>query len=71
MNVTTQRIRGCILDFIATEGIPPTVREIQQGCALSSPSVVFYHLKLLANKGLITWQPNKARTIRLAKEVKS
>jgi repressor LexA len=58
-----------ILEFIRTfteeNGYSPTVREIQAGCNISSPSVVAYHIDRLERNDLITRVPGKARTIRI------
>lgn len=43
----------------------PTVKELQIEARLSSTSVVWYHLEILRAEGWITWDPGKARTIRL------
>ena len=45
-------------DFIAAykgghDGNSPTLREIMDGCRISSTSVVFYYLKKLEERGLI------------------
>ncbi|HWO94152.1 MAG TPA: winged helix DNA-binding protein, partial [Dehalococcoidia bacterium] len=46
-----------ILDFIAdfrrTKDYPPSIRDIQQGCDISSTSVVDYNLKALERLGYI------------------
>ena len=41
----------------------PTVREIQNGCKLSSLSVVSYHLKILKRQKRIDYIPKTARGI--------
>ncbi|KKN04253.1 hypothetical protein LCGC14_1099110, partial [marine sediment metagenome] len=46
-NDTTERIMRFIRDYVVKEGIPPTVREIKEGCALSSTSLVAHHLDKL------------------------
>lgn len=44
---------------------PPTVREVQAEAGLASPSTVKYHLLHLKEKGLISYEPKKARTIKV------
>lgn len=51
-------------DFWLKYGHAPTLREIQLGCSLSSVSVVSHHLTRLRDRGLITWQPEIARTAK-------
>lgn len=64
--------RDAILCFIETfrntKGYSPTVREIAEGCSISSPSVVHYHLKALERAGLLSRQKEKFRSISLANE---
>lgn len=57
-----------IKKFIASHGYSPTVREIQQGLGLKSPSTVHEHLKALELKGIIITNPKKSRTIELLVE---
>ena len=58
-----------IYDFICTyadeHAYPPSVREIGAAVGLASPSTVHMHLKVLEDRGLITRDPNKPRTIEI------
>lgn len=47
------RILKCIREFIDDRGYPPTIAEVQRGCAISCKSVVEYHLGALERQGLI------------------
>ena len=40
-------------DFLDEHGYPPTVRDIQHGCDISSTSVVSYNIEALKKEGLI------------------
>lgn len=62
-----QAVLDCIETCIREKGYGPTVREICQELGLSSPSTVHVHLKALEEKGLITRDPMKSRSIVLAK----
>lgn len=66
-NVTKrqQAVLECIEECISEKGYGPTVREICQSLGLSSPSTVHVHLKALEEKGLITRDPFKSRSISL------
>ena len=61
-----------MLEFINTHigrnGYPPTVREIQKGCDISSTSVVTYNLDKLVNAGKITREPERSRSIALVEK---
>jgi len=60
-----QRILDFIQEFIQEEGIPPTVRDIQKACDVSSTSVVDYNLRLLDRDGYLNRRPDVARGIEL------
>ncbi|RJQ07617.1 MAG: transcriptional repressor LexA [Dehalococcoidia bacterium] len=51
--------------FIAEHDYPPSIRDIQQGCGISSTSVVDYNLKRLEEKGLIRRDREVSRAIEL------
>ena len=51
--------------FIAEHDYPPSIRDIQIGCAISSTSVVDYNLKRLEEKGLIRRDREVSRAIEL------
>ena len=42
-------------------GLPPTVRDIQKACGISSTSVVDYNLRLLQRDGYLRRRPDVAR----------
>ena len=54
-----------IKDFIAVNQYPPTRRDIQNGCEISSVSIVSYHLYKLEKRGLIQIVEGVARGIRI------
>jgi len=64
-----QRILDFIHEFIASNGIPPTVRDIQRACEISSTSVVDYNLQKLRQAGYLNRRPDVARGIELLDEV--
>ena len=63
-----QRILEFIHEFIQDNGIPPTVRDIQGACDISSTSVVDYNLRLLDRDGYLSRRPDVARGIELLDE---
>lgn len=63
-----QQILEFIQDFIQENGIPPTVRDIQKSCNVSSTSVVDYNLRLLDRDGYLNRRPDVARGIELLDE---
>ena len=68
LSVRQEVILGFLQDFIAERKYPPSVREIKDGCGLSSTSVVDYNLKKLKAKGLIERETSVSRGIRLVGE---
>ena len=60
-----QNILSFIQEFIQESGIPPTVRDIQRACNISSTSVVDYSLRLLERDGYLSRRPEVARGIEL------
>ncbi|MQF80427.1 repressor LexA [SAR202 cluster bacterium AD-493-K16_JPT_193m] len=58
-------ILGFVEDFIRTNSYPPTVRDIQYGCNISSTSVVDYNLRILTRKGHIRRAADVSRGIGL------
>ena len=52
-------------EFIAAHDYPPSIRDIQNGCDISSTSVVDYNLKRLEEKGYIRRDREVSRAIEL------
>ena len=57
-----------IREFSKENGLPPTVRDIQAACRISSTSVVDYNLRLLQRDGHLRRKPDVARGIELLDE---
>ncbi len=60
-----QRIFDFIRRFLLDRGYPPTIRDIQGGCGISSTSVVDYNLKVLEKAGHIRRHREVSRGIEL------
>ena len=65
LSVRRQRILEFIQNFIEENGLPPTVRDIQKACDISSTSVVDYNLRILDRDGYLNRRPDVARGIEL------
>ncbi len=67
--------RRAILEFIgerlATQGYPPSVREIAVAVGLSSPSTVHSHLAVLEEQGFLRRDPAKPRAMEIRYEPSS
>ena len=59
------KILAFIKDFTTRHPYPPALREIVEGCGLSSTSVAQYNLRLLEQRGYLTRFPAAARGIAL------
>ena len=59
------RILTFVREFTARHSHPPTIREITQGCNISSTSVADYNLRRLEEMECLTRTPGKARSILL------
>lgn len=60
-----QSILQFLEDFISVHDYPPSIRDIQTGCDISSTSVVDYNLKRLEEKGYIRRDREVSRAIEL------
>lgn len=60
-----QKILSYIRDFIDKHDYPPSIREIQQECGISSTSVVDYNLKSLEKQGFLRRDKEVSRAIEL------
>ena len=68
MELLTKRqkdVLDVIKKFMASNGYPPTVREIAEIMHLSSPATIQVHLESLEKKGYIKKHGNMNRTIEL------
>ncbi len=60
-----RRILEFIRGFLEEHGYPPSIRQIQEGCGLSSTSVVDYNLRILERMGYIRRDREVSRAIEL------
>ena len=60
-----QQIYDFILSFTAEHGYPPSVREISAAVNLKSPSTVHFHMKKLAELGVINKANGKTRAVTI------
>jgi len=63
-----RRIIGFLDRFIADRGYPPSIRDIQNGCDISSTSVVDYNLNILEERGYIRRHSEVSRGITRLKQ---
>ncbi|HJM89197.1 MAG TPA: transcriptional repressor LexA [Dehalococcoidia bacterium] len=65
LSAKQQGILDFLRDFIEDKDYPPSIRDIQQGCDISSTSVVDYNLKRLEERGFIRRDREVSRAIEL------
>ncbi|MGD6898632.1 LexA family protein [Bacillus infantis] len=67
MRETKKKILTFIAAYIEEHGYSPTYREIMEGVGLYSSSTVSRHVTDLREKGYITFEEARPRTIRIMK----
>ena len=65
LSAKPQRILDCIRDFIEEHDYPPSIRQIQDTCDISSTSVVDYNLRILERQGHIRRDREVSRAIEV------
>ena len=65
LSMRQERILQFITKFIEEQGYPPTVRDIQYACDISSTSVVDYNLNILQREEQIRRSPDISRGIEV------
>ena len=60
-----QQVLSMIARHQSLHGYPPTVRELAAALGIRSISGVGEHLRRMAAKRLLTWEPGKSRTLRV------
>lgn len=68
LSVRQVAIVDYIQGFLEGNRYPPTVRDIQGGCSISSTSVVDYNLRILQREGYIRRRSEVSRGIELLKD---
>lgn len=67
MDLTERQIQvvEAIRAWVARYGYPPSTRDLASELGVTSTSVVHDHLVRLRRMGVIEWEPNRARTLRV------
>ncbi|OFW67997.1 MAG: repressor LexA [Actinobacteria bacterium RBG_13_63_9] len=65
LSAKQRRILDFILEFITEHDYPPSIRQIQEACDISSTSVVDYNLRILERQGYIRRDREVSRAIEL------
>ncbi len=65
LSAKQQRIFEYIRDFIDRHDYPPSIRQIQEACDISSTSVVDYNLRILEGRGFIRRDREVSRAIEV------
>lgn len=65
MTEKQQELIKFIEEFVSQNGYSPTIKEIQRGLNLRSPSSVQVKLSSLKKQGFVTWNPKSARTLKI------
>jgi SOS-response transcriptional repressor LexA len=54
---------------LTSKGPAPTLRELAAEVGLSSPTPLLRYLERLRQEGKVSWEPGKARTLRVVERV--
>ena len=60
---------GWIKDYMRDFQHSPSIRQMMQAMGLKSPAPIQSRLKHLQEKGYISWQEGKARTLKVVEEI--
>jgi len=60
-----------IKDYINSYNYSPSIRQMMKGMGLKSPAPIQSRLKHLQDKGYISWQEGRARTLQLINELEN
>ncbi len=63
-----RRVLNFIVDYTTEHGYAPTFRDICDGLGYSSTNAAVCFLRQLERRGVLTWTPGLARTIRIVGE---
>lgn len=64
LSARQQAILVAVLEHWSANGYSPSIRELMDATGTSSLSVLRYNLRLLRDRGLLTYADGEARTIR-------
>ena len=64
-----QELYGWIKDYMKSFNHSPSIRQMMEAMGLKSPAPIQSRLKHLQDKGYISWQEGKARTLQIADEI--
>ena len=71
LSAKRQQVLTFVAGFIEKKRYAPSVREIAKGCNINSPSMVQYHLNILAHDGYIQRDRSIPRSINLVRETRA
>ena len=64
-----EELYGWIKDYMKDFKHSPSIRQMMQAMGLKSPAPIQSRLKHLQEKGFISWQEGKARTLQIVEEI--
>ena len=69
LTTAQQELYDWLVDFIDDKHHSPSIRQMMQAMGLKSPAPIQSRLKHLQEKGYISWQEGKARTMQIVDEI--
>lgn len=65
MRVSDEEILKAIRDYEARHGYSPSIRDVGMACGGMSPGSMKYRIARLRDKGLVTYEDGKPRTLKV------
>ncbi len=69
LTTAQQELYDWLVDFIGDQHHSPSIRQMMQAMGLKSPAPIQSRLRHLQDKGYISWQEGKARTMQIVDEI--
>lgn len=61
----TKKVYDFLVGYIKEKGYPPSFRDISEGTGIKSTNTVYHHMHQLKEKGVISFEDNRPRTIKV------
>lgn len=64
----TKKVYDFLVDYIKEKQYAPSFRDISEGTGIKSTNTVYHHMHKLKEKGVISFEDSRPRTIRVLRE---
>lgn len=65
----TPRMAKCLdlIESLTVNNVPPSLDDLREGLGLSSRGPVHHLLSRMKDRGMVEWEPGRARTLRITR----